>query len=458
MQFDPYGYVLEHVLYPAWEKFRGRPTLALLEQLQRNERASLDEFDAIRTGFLRRLVRHAYDNTTHYRRVLDERGIHPSDINTIEDLAKLPILTRDIARESLEDRTAAWPSVVVAKNTSGSTGHPLEVRFGQESRIWRDATRLRGFGWCGYTLGGKKLHFWGEPSFAPPLSQRAKIAVDRRLRRDIYSSCMVRSPEHMRELVATIDRERPNVMLAYAQAAADLARFINSEGLRTWDDIPVICGAERLWPHDRADMTNAFGPGVFETYGCREFMLIGSECEAHDGLHESVENLIVEILVEEPDGSMRPARPGEQGQVAITDLHNLACPMIRYTMGDIATARSRGPCACGRTLPRIGPIQGRVTDTMRDANGNPVEGVLFNILFHNMTKFARTFQVVQHPDRTITLLVVPLGPELPRQAEKLLRTCVERYMPGVPMAIETVGDIPLTAAGKHRRVIVEASN
>ncbi|MGE3458762.1 MAG: hypothetical protein AB7O24_26835, partial [Kofleriaceae bacterium] len=99
-----------------------------------------------------------------------------------------------------------------------------------------------------------------------------------------------------------------------------------------------------------------------------------------------------------------------------------------------------------------------VTDTMRDANGNPVEGVLFNILFHNMTKFARTFQVVQHPDRTITLLVVPLGPELPRQAEKLLRTCVERYMPGVPMAIETVGDIPLTAAGKHRRVIVEASN
>src|SRR5207253_2486684 len=143
-------------------------------------------------------------------------------------------------------------------------------------------------------------------------------------------------------------------------------------------------GAERLWPHDRDDVAAAFGREIFETYGCREFMLMGSECEAHDGLHEQAENLIVEILVAEPDGGYRPAKPGEQGEVAVTDLHNLACPFIRYLTGDLAIERGSAPCPCGRTLRRFGPVEGRVTDTMRDADGNPVEGLVFNILFLNM--------------------------------------------------------------------------
>ena len=92
---------------------------------------------------------------------------------------------------------------------------------------------------------------------------------------------------------------------------------------------------------------------MFETYGCREFMLLGSECEIHDGFHESMENVIVEILVEEPDGSRRPALPGERGEIAVTDLHNLACPMIRYLMGDLAFARAPSRCPCGRTLLRF---------------------------------------------------------------------------------------------------------
>jgi phenylacetate-CoA ligase len=99
---------------------------------------------------------------------------------------------------------------------------------------------------------------------------------------------------------------------------------------------------------------------VFETYGCREVMLIGAECEAHEGMHTSMENLIVELLVREPNGKMRAARPGEVGEVAITDLHNLACPMIRYVTGDVAIARGEGRCACGRGLATMGPIDGRV--------------------------------------------------------------------------------------------------
>lgn len=456
MAFDPYGAVLGRVLYPSWERLRRRPTFDLLRQLQQSERASLDELTSIRTGYLRRLIRHAYLHTAHYRTSFDEAGLVPGDVETLDDLRKLPLLERAIAQSSVTERTAAWPEVAVVKTTSGSTGQPLEVRFSAESRHWRDAIRLRGFGWGGYRLGHKAMHLWGVAAVPPSRYMRAKIALDHFLRRDVYTSCMVRSEEVLAGMVRLIRRERPNVLAGYAQALADLARYVNRNGLRSWDTIPVIYGAERLWEHDRADLAQAFGPAVFETYGCREFMLMGMECGAHDGLHESAENLIVEILVRQADGTVRPARVGEQGEVAVTDLHNLACPFIRYLTGDLATARAQNPCACGRTLPMFGAVEGRVTDTMHDADGNPVEGILFNILFLNMAKHTRQFQAVQRADGSLVLKVVPtLDGRLPPEVESLIREFVGKHLRGVPLVIELVHDIPLTRAGKLRRVVVE---
>jgi phenylacetate-CoA ligase len=309
--------------------------------------------------------------------------------------------------------------VAVSKTTSGSTGQPLEVRFSEESRHWREATKWRGYGWGNYQMGDKALILWGVPAVAPTRFKRAKMALDHKLRRDIYANCMVRSKERLLEMTHLIIRERPTAITGYAQAIADLARFVNAERLRAWKDTPVIYGAERLWPHDREDIAKAFGPDIFETYGCREFMLMGSECEAHDGLHEQAENLIVEILVAEPNGTWRAAKPGEQGEVAVTDLHNLACPFIRYLTGDLAVERGAEPCSCGRTLRKFGPVDGRVTETMRDADGNPVEGILFNILFLNMAKHTKQFQVVQRLEQRLDVRIAP--PELPVRLRAIRR-------------------------------------
>jgi len=452
---DLYGLALGRVLYPTWERLRGRPTFDLLAQLERSERTSLDELTAQRIGYLRRVVRHAYHHTAYYRRAFDAAGVSPDAIRTLDDVLRLPLLRRDVAQATVEDRTAPHPAAVFTKTTSGSTGQPLVVKYSSESRNWRDATRWRGFGWGGYRMGHKAMHLWGVPAVKPSPWARAKIAIDHKLRRDVYTNCMVRSSANLRAMVDTIRHELPDVLAGYGQALADLARFVNRENLRTWDTIPVIFGAERLWEHDRADLARAFGPAVFETYGCREFMLIGAECEAHDGLHESVENLLVEILVTDPDGTQRRARPGETGEVAITDLHNLACPFIRYLTGDLAMARAQAPCACGRNLPKLGPVEGRVTETMRDARGNPVEGILFNILFLNMAKHTRQFQVVQRASGRLTLRVVPTTDRLAPEAESLIREFVGKHVVGIPLDIEVVREIPLTAAGKLRRVIVE---
>jgi phenylacetate-CoA ligase len=185
-------------------------------------------------------------------------------------------------------------------------------------------------------------------------------------------------------------------------------------------------------------------------------MLIGSECEIHDGLHTSMETMVVELVVRDPHGTVRAARPGETGEVAVTDLHNLACPMVRYLTGDLAVAHGDEICACGRGLVRIGPVEGRVTETLHDAAGNPVGGLVFNILFGVIGEHAHSFQVVQRADRSVVLKIVPMqGDKLPALPEQQTRAFAAKYLPGTPFAIEYVQDIPLTAAGKRKIVIVE---
>ncbi|MGN6105343.1 MAG: phenylacetate--CoA ligase family protein [Kofleriaceae bacterium] len=454
---DLYRPLLARALFPAFEAARGRPTVPLLRYLRESERWSLDVLRDVQAGLLRRLIRHAYRHTLHYRRTLDERGLGPDDVASIDDLARLPLLDRATLRATLDERTAsAPPAAVISKTTSGSSGQPVQVRYNAESRHWRDAIRWRGYGWGGYEIGMRAFHYWGAaPGGTSTWWKQRKVDVDRRMKRDLYVDCTPRDERSLAEAVEAFRRFRPHVMVAYASGAAALARFVNDRALRSWGEVPVLTGAEGLPAPDRAAIERAFGP-AFDTYGCREVMLIGAECEAHDGLHTSMENLIVEIVVREPDGAIRAARPGETGELAITDLHNLACPMIRYVNGDLATARDDAPCVCGRTLARIGPIQGRVTDTLTDGAGNPVGGLVFNVLFGVIGEVARDFQVVQRADRSVVFKVVPYrGDRLPERAEALLREHARRYLPGARFEIEVVAEIALSPAGKRRVVIVE---
>jgi phenylacetate-CoA ligase len=185
-------------------------------------------------------------------------------------------------------------------------------------------------------------------------------------------------------------------------------------------------------------------------------MLMASECEHHSGMHASMESQVIELIVRERDGSERPARPGETGEVVVTDLHNLACPMIRYLNGDLAVAHAPSMCECGRSLTRIGPIEGRTTETLRDGRGNAVNGLVFNILFGVMDQVAKKFQVVQRLDGSVVMKIVPqVGSRLPDENSRAIHAFADKYLPEAPFAIEYVEDIPLTAAGKRKVVIVE---
>jgi phenylacetate-CoA ligase len=453
---DLYGSLLAKALFPAFEAVRGRPTVPLLQYLHTTERWSIDALRDLQVGLLRRLLRHAYQHTAHYRHVMDEADVRPEDIETVADLAKLPLLDKDTVRATMETRMAgAPPKVAITKSTSGTTGEPIVVRYNAESRYWRDATRWRGYGWAGYTIGTRAYHYWGAGPKPASLFKRSKIAIDHALKRDCYVDSTPRGEAALARAVAELKRFKPGVMIAYAAGGAALARFVNEQKLRDWGDIPVIVGAERLWPADRDAIQQAFGP-AFETYGARETMLMSAECEAHGGMHLSMETQILEIIVREPDGRVRAAAPGETGEVVVTDLHNLACPMVRYLNGDLAVAHADGECACGRQLTKIGPIEGRTTETLRDGRGDAVSGLVFNILFGVMDAVAKQFQVVQRKSGEVVMRVIPTtGPTLPSASEQQIRSFADKYLPATPFAIEYVSEIPLTPAGKRKVVVVE---
>jgi phenylacetate-CoA ligase len=452
---DLYGPLLENLLFPAFETVRGRPTVPLLQFLRKSQYWSRDALCDLQAGLLRRLIRHAATHTAYYKQLLADLGLHPEDFRSVADLGYLPLLDRDLVRETFDARLADTPRWVVKKSTSGTTGTPVVVKYNAESRHWRDATRWRGYGWAGYRIGMRALHYWGDPPAPESWLRRRKIALDHALKRDHYVDCIARSDEALGRAVQEIVRWKPEVIVAYAAGAGALARYVHDRSLRSWRDIPVIVGAERLWPHDREQIQAAFGP-AFETYGCREVMMIGAECEVRGGMHTAMETLIVEVIVREPDGTTRPARPGETGEVAVTDLHNLACPMIRYITGDLAVARDETRCPCGRGLAMIGAIDGRVTETLHDAQGNAVGGLLFNVLFGMLDHVARNFQVVQKLDGSVVMRIVPnIGDRLPDKEQRQVNDVAAKYLRGTRFAIEYVDEIPLTSAGKRKVVLVE---
>ncbi len=453
---DLYGELLARVLFPVWEGgIRKRPTLRLLRHLERTARRPLVELEALQLGALRRLVAHAQRHVPFQRERFETARLRSEDLKSLADLHRLPVLDRlGFRAVGAERESEAPPFATIRKATSGTSGEPLAFGYDAGSEHFRQATKLRAYGWSGAGVGARTLHYWGEASASPRRLSRAKIALDRAFKRERYLSCNARGEEELARVVDVIRRDPPDAIVCYAQAGADLARFVVENRLRRWPDVAIVCGAERLLEADRAMMVEAFGPRVFETYGSREFMLMAAECEAHDGMHLSMENLLVEVVVREGEGEgehTRAAAPGESGEVVVTDLHNFGMPFIRYANGDRATVGARDACRCGRTLIRLERVDGRVTETLTDAHGGHVSGLLFNTLVAHTGDTIQAFQVIQRADRSVTLRVVAK----PTFDERALLSAATPHFRGLPVTIERVDEIPLDRSGKRRIVVIE---
>ena len=189
------------------------------------------------------------------------------------------------------------------------------------------------------------------------------------------------------------------------------------------------------------DRAHALGEGEQPEQGGHD------ECEAHRGHHVNAESYIVEIV---RDG--RPAAPGEVGEVLVTDLTNFSLPLIRYALGDLATATDQR-CPCGRGLPLIGPIQGRMQAIIVGTNGCFLPGTFFAHLLKDYGHILRQFQVVQERLGAIDFNVVQ-GPRFSERALNEILAVFRRHL-GDDMVIEVhyVDHIALVRTGKHRHSV-----
>jgi phenylacetate-CoA ligase len=165
------------------------------------------------------------------------------------------------------------------------------------------------------------------------------------------------------------------LLFGYASALFVFAQFAQDE---RWADIKlhaVYSGGEVLYPHQRKLIEETFGCKVFDRYGTLDAGGIACECEAHKGMHISVENCYVEVL----QGGT-PVKDNQPGEMVVTNLNNYGFPFIRYRLADVVQQRDQ-PCPCGRQSPMLDHVQGRVVDIFRTVDGRAVWGDLEDTVF-----------------------------------------------------------------------------
>jgi phenylacetate-CoA ligase len=443
---------MQHAMWPAWERIvRGRTTPQHLAFVERMQWRHPDAIRRYQVNSLRALLAYAGAYVPYWRDLFARLRFDARDVQRLEDLAALPVLTRETVRERYRDLVdPAHATTNVRKSTSGSTGSPLKFEYSQDSECWRQAIRIRGYSWGGYRPGLPVLYYWATAGTRTTRAAALKVRLDRAFKRETFVDSMKQDEQARRDALAVLRRTRPAVIVCYTQSCAQFARWIVDQGLRDWPDVPVLCGAEALLGADRAVIARAFGPQVFETYGSRETMLLATECEAHDGMHVMDENVLLEVA---RDGE--PVAPGEVGDVLVTDLHNLGMPLIRYENGDVARAGAAAPCPCGRGLGRLGRVEGRRADTLRDREGNAVPGIVFHVLFADAHReLVRQFQAVQRPDGAVVLRVVR-GREWSQERFDDVARRLGGYLKGLPFSVEFTAAIAPAPNGKMRTVVVE---
>lgn len=450
---DTYAAVFGNVLLPAWERLvRRRETLKYLAELEQSQWLPPEEQEKRTLVALRKLLVHAGEHVPYYRDLFRKHRFDARGVSRRADLEALPLLTREIVRERYEDLVdPAYRSTNLKKGTSGSTGAPLKFEYSATSECWRQAVKLRGYGWAGFRPGLKAFYYWAVVSGTKPTW---KTRLDRWVRRETFVDSMHQDLTSRRLALDLLRRARPNVIVCYTQSCALFARWILDGGLRDWDDVPVICGAEAVLPADRAVLAKAFGPEIFETYGSRETMLIAAECPAHRGMHVQEENLLVEIV---RGGRSVPC--GEAGDVVVTDLHNYGMPLIRYVNGDVAIAAPLAPCPCGRGLSKIERVDGRRADAIVGRDGKPLPGILFHVLLSDARReLVRQFQAVQGDDGAVVLRIVR-GSEFSHDAFQIVVRRVTDYLGGLPFSVEFHDFIaPHIRSGKIQTIVASKTN
>lgn len=427
--------------------------LKCLGELNQLQWLSGDEQISLQHKRLEGVLEYANTYVPYYRDLFKEIGFHPSDFAADPTcFQKLPLLTKDVVRQNFDRLVTTDPKRqdnLVRDRTGGTTGEPM---WYMQDHVYLDymvAHIFHQMEWSGWQLGQPQGWLWGHlPAGAgyevPPVTARLKDWLMRRFDSNAY----ILTPESM-EKFATQLKHPGSVVWSYVSSIYCFAQFVQQRG-RQIELHAVYTAAEPLFDYQRQVIESVFGCPVFDSYSCREVGLIACECEQHNGLHIMMRNCYVEVL---RDGE--PVPDGEEGEFVLTNLTNLAFPLIRYRIEDWGKKSTR-QCLCGRGLPMLDVVEARIIDLFKTRDGRIIYGSFAKNLMPILGG-VKQFQVVQ---KSLDLVVFRIVKEGIIDEGKLLeieRVCKMVLGNNVEVQFEFVDALPSTPTGKHRFLVSEVS-
>jgi len=435
--------------YPFYETYvRGRKTFRYHAEFEQNQWLSTDELLDLQWNRLKAVLNHAYETVEYHRSTWRALDIHPDEIRSPADFTRIPIMEKDTVRNDLSRLVSSKfdPAKMVNGVSGGTTGDPLKFYYDRNSYQRRMAAAMRGDSWAGWSLCGGEFYIWGAPVLAGGGFKRFKGQVYHAAQRRYILNSFSMTPETIASAARAYNRAKMKHVVGYTNAIYEFARQVKEQGIELHPPVGVVTSAEKLYPHQRELIEEVFGAKVFDRYGCREVMMIGAECDHHTGMHTTVDNVYIEIA---RDGQL--CEPGEIGEVLLTDLHNYGMPLIRYRLGDAASWKGQD-CPCGRGLPLLKVVEGRVLDLITLPAGHVVPGEFFVYLFKDYPEI-RQYHVIQE-SLDLLRLRISLHRPLPTAILQMFEESTRKVIgPDMSLKWEVGTDIVIEKTRKFRPVM-----
>ena len=320
---------------------------------------SREDMKKLQSERLAAQVKHVYDNVKYYRDLMDEKGVKPEDIKSVDDLHKLPFLSKADLREAYPYGLLAAPlkDCVRIHSTSGTTGKRVVAFYTQHDIDLWDECCARAITAAGGTNEDVCHVAYGFGLFTGGAGLNGGSHKVGCLTLPMSSGNTERQIQFMQDLGSTI-------LCCTPSYAAYIGETLHEMGL-TPDDIKLkagIFGAEPWTEEMRREIENSLGIKAYDIYGLTETSGPGVafECSEQNGMHINEDNFIAEII--DPDtGEVLP--DGEKGELVFTSITKEAFPLLRYRTRDICVL-SRKKCSCGRTLIKMSKPMGRSDDML----------------------------------------------------------------------------------------------
>lgn len=423
----------------------GRETDRLVAESLEREQWSPEQWKKWQGERLSFLLQRAAKQVPFYRELWASRR-RRGDRSSWEYLENWPILEKEQLRENPKGLVAEGfdPSRMFPDHTSGTTGKSLDLWFSRETvRSWYALFEAR----CRRWYGVSRQDHWailGGQLVAPFKQRRPPFWVWNAALKQLYLSSYHLAPDLVPSYLDALQDYRVSYLLGYTSSLYELAQGVVQSGRRDLKMSVVITNAEPTFDYQRRIIEEGFQCPVRETYGMAEMVAAASECE-FGTLHLWPEAGFLEVVER-----TRAVASGNSGELIATGLMNVDMPLIRYRVGDRVTLPLKSSlCACGRTLPRLSSVDGRLDDILYTADGRRI-GRLDPIFKANLP--IREAQIIQEKLDLVRVNYVP-APNFTPAAGQSIVDGLRARMGNVRVVLNAVDQVPRGTNGKFRAVV-----